>query len=257
MNANEGGMLRIMQIMFSLGKRIFPVLALIACFALMAGHVRAAPDFPRLSGRVVDLAGLLSPAQESDLTARLKALEDKTTDQLVVVTVKSLQGYEIRDFGYQLGRHWGIGQKDRNNGVLLLIAPKERKVAIEVGYGLEGVLTDALTKIIIENVILPKFRASDMAGGILAGANDIIAALTGKAEMVTAKGQPANEAPFWFMFVFVMFLMVAFFLVGHFFGGGGSGSGWSSGSSGGWSSGGGGFSGGGGSFGGGGSSGGW
>ncbi len=247
------------MVMLSLTKRVFWLLVLVVCLAPLSGALQAAPDFPRLSGRVVDMADLLSPAQEADLTAKLKALEEKKTDQLVVVTLKSLQGYEIRDFGYQLGRHWGIGQKDKNNGVLLVIAPKERKVAIEVGYGLEGVLTDALTKIIIENVILPKFRAGDMAGGIMDGVNDIIAALTGNAQMVAARGQPASEAPFWFVFVFVLFLMVTMMVFQAFRGGGsGSGSGgWSSGSSGGWSGGGGGFSGGGGSFGGGGSSGGW
>jgi len=247
--------------MFSFRKQFLFLLVLAALFAPALGSVLAAPEFPRLSGRIVDMAGLLSTTQKTELTARLKALEEKKTDQLVIVTLKSLQGYEIRDYGYQLGRHWGIGQKDKNNGVLLIIAPNERKVAIEVGYGLEGVLTDALTKIIIENVILPKFRTKNMAGGIIAGANDIITVLEGNAEAVTAKKElapaKAEEAPFWFIFSFVMFLFIAFFSITALGGGGsGSGSGRSSGSSGGWS-GGGGFSGGGGSFGGGGSSGGW
>src|SRR6185295_10113241 len=103
----------------------------------------------------------------------------------------SLQGYEIADFGYQLGRAWGIGQKDKNNGVLLIVAPKERDVRIEVGYGLEGDLTDAVTRLIIENSILPKFRAGDMLAGIAAGADDIIKVLSGEA--ATYKEQAAKE----------------------------------------------------------------
>ena len=109
-------------------------------------------------------------------------LEAKTTDQLVVVTLKSLQGTSIEDFGYQLGRHWQIGQKDKNNGVLLIVAPNERKVRIEVGYGLEGTLTDAVSRLIIENAIIPRFRANDFAGGITRGVDDIISVLTGDAE---------------------------------------------------------------------------
>ncbi len=92
----------------------------------------------------------------------------------MVVTLKSLQGTSIEDFGDQLGRHWQIGQKDKNNGVLLIVAPNERKVRIEVGYGLEGTLTDAVSRLIIENAILPRFRADDFAGGITRGVDDII-----------------------------------------------------------------------------------
>ena len=116
------------------------------------------------------------------LTASLAELEQKTTDQLVVVTLKSLQGTSIEDYGYQLGRHWQIGQKDKNNGVLLIVAPNERKVRIEVGYGLEGTLTDAVTRLIIENSITPRFKVSDYAGGIKRGVEDIIQVLSGDAQ---------------------------------------------------------------------------
>jgi uncharacterized protein len=137
------------------------------------------PSFPALSGRVVDAANLLSPEVEAQLSARLQALEATSSDQLVVATVPSLQGYEIEEYGYRLGRAWQIGQGERlNNGVILLVAPNERKVRIEVGYGLEGVLTDFLTGQVIRNDILPAFKAGDMQGGIVAGANGLIGLLT-------------------------------------------------------------------------------
>src|SRR6202030_1156708 len=118
-------------------------------------------SFPALTGRVVDEAGLMDAATRTALIEQLAGLEQKTTDQLVVVTLKSLQGTSIEDYGYQLGRHWQIGQKDNNNGVLLIVAPNERKVRIEVGYGLEGTLTDAVSRLIIANAIAPRFREND------------------------------------------------------------------------------------------------
>src|SRR5271166_3155039 len=120
---------------------------------LVAGAA-CALTFPELTGRVVDDAGILDPATKAALEHKLAEFETKTTNQLVVVTLKSLQGTSIEDFGYQLGRHWGIGQSGKNNGVLLIVAPSEHKVRIEVGYGLEGTLTDALTRVIIERTII-------------------------------------------------------------------------------------------------------
>src|SRR5262249_30269796 len=135
-----------------------------------------------LSGRVVDEANMLDPATRAALTQKLAELEAKTTDQLVVVTLRSLQGTSIEDFGVELGRRWRIGQKDKNNGVLLIVAPSERKVRIEVGYGLEGTLTNAVSKLIIENAIIPRFRANDIPGGITRAVDDIVNVLTGDAE---------------------------------------------------------------------------
>jgi uncharacterized protein len=125
-------------------------LALIASFVLATAAAASAPVFPALTGRVVDDANVLSPPTREALTAKLEALESKTSRQLVVVTVPSLQGYAIEDYGYQLGRAWGIGEKGKNNGALLIVAPNERKVRVEVGYGLEGVLTDALSEVILQ-----------------------------------------------------------------------------------------------------------
>ena len=151
----------------------------IAWVCLTCAGVAQTLTFPPLSGRVVDLAGLLSTADQAALAQASADLEAKTTNQLVVVTLPSLQGTTIEDYGYQLGRRWQIGQKDKNNGVLLIVAATERKVRIEVGYGLEGTLTDAATKLIIENSILPQFRAGDLSGGIKAGAGQIIQTLGG------------------------------------------------------------------------------
>src|SRR5262245_51189845 len=154
---------------------------MLACLVLLLWLTPASaePTFPALTGRVVDGAQLLGAGDKEQLTADLKALEDKSSDQLVVVTLPSLQGYAIEDYGYQLGRHWGIGTKQLNNGVLLIVAPNEHRVRIEVGRGLEPTLTDALSKIIIENAILPHFRVGDYADGIKNGIRDITLAQTG------------------------------------------------------------------------------
>lgn len=229
----------------------------------------AAPTFPELTGRVVDQADVIPADVEASLEAKLAALEASTTDQFVVVTLASLQGYEIADFGYQLGRHWAIGQKESNNGVLLIIAPAERAVRFEVGYGLEGTLTDALTRVIIENAILPRFRADDLPGGIVRGVDDTIQVLTGDAtEIRKLADKRADDPDFWSsiapVLIFIILIIVMSRLTrGRRRGRWGwmiptGGASWGSGSSGGsWGSSGGGFSGGGGSFGGGGSSGRW
>ena len=127
------------------------------------------PAFPELTGRVVDQADLLSATKEAELETRLAALERDTSDQLVVVTVRSLDGYDIADYGTQLGRHWQIGQKDGDNGVLLIVALEERKIRIEVGYGLEGILTDALSALIIHEQITPAFKEGGFERGIEQG----------------------------------------------------------------------------------------
>jgi uncharacterized protein len=125
----------------------------VAWICLIGAGAAQTLSFPPLTGRVVDEAGVLDATARAALTEALADLEKKTTNQLVVVTLKSLQGTSIEDYGYQLGRRWEIGQKDRNNGALLIVAPTERKVRIEVGYGLEGTLTDAISKFSVEDLI--------------------------------------------------------------------------------------------------------
>ena len=253
------------------------VAALLICLAALVGAATAQPRFPALTGRIVDDANVIDATTKARLDEKLKALEDKTGTQLVVATLPSLQGYDIADYGYQLGRAWGIGQKGKNNGALLIVATGDRKVRIEVGYGLEGALTDAVTKLIIENAILPRFRAGDFSGGIARGVDDVLQVLSGDAEEFKRRadrasrpsGQEGMES-----FILVLVILIIFLVIfmrsssrqayrrGWNTGpvilppmGGGWGGGWGGGGGGG--SGGGGFSGGGGSFGGGGSSGSW
>ena len=174
------------------------LLVVVLLAAIGVGALEAAPSFPALTGRVVDQAGVIDPAAKARLDAKLADLEQKTRTQLVVVTLRSLQGYDIADYGYQLGRAWGIGQKGTNDGALLIVAPAERKVRIEVGYGLEGTLTDAVSRLIIDNAILPRFRAGDFSGGIERGADDLVQLLSGDAEdfkrrAAEQSGRPAGK----------------------------------------------------------------
>jgi len=210
----------------------------------------------------VDQAGLISAPVESRLTTKLIEHENATTNQVVVVTLSSLHGYTIEDFGYRLGRHWAIGQKDRNNGVLLIVAPDERKVRIEVGYGLEGALPDVLAKRIIEREILPEFRKDRYEAGIVAGTGAILSAIAGEYRAVKKVGGEDRVA-FYLAVAFLIFCFLVvlsglilnlrhgFILEGVSFFAGGVSAGSSGRSSRGS------FSGGGGSFGGGGSSGSW
>ena len=135
-------------------------------------------SLPALTGRIVDQAGIIPADTRSAIEAKLTDLEAKSGIQLVVATVNSLEGEEIEPYANKLFRAWQLGEKTKNNGVLLLVAPKERRVRIEVGYGLEGTLTDALTKVIITNAIAPRFKTSDFGGGISRGVDDIITVLT-------------------------------------------------------------------------------
>lgn len=247
------------------------------------------PTFPTLTGRVVDAANVLDAGQRAALTTSLAALENTSTDQLVVVTVPSLQGYPIEDFSNRLLRTWQIGQKGKNNGILLVVAPTEHKVRIEVGYGLEPIITDGLSSTIIQNRILPLFRRGDFAGGIQLGVKDIEDSLLGDpaevAKRAAGGGRDQNPQGSWTVWLPMLFwIAIVLFIVwsnyrqmknggssaygrrgggvvilpGGFGGSGnwrGGGGGWSGG--GGFGSGGGGFGGGGGSGGGGGASGGW
>lgn len=139
----------------------------------------AQPAFPELTGRVVDRAGILDSQAEARLSRWLRTHEERTGNQVVVVTLDSLQGYSIEAFGLQLGRHWGIGRAGVDDGVLLIVAPVERVVRIEVGYGLEATLTDSLAAAIIQREILPAFRSGDLQGGVLIGIQSILGALSG------------------------------------------------------------------------------
>lgn len=271
------------------GQRYF--FAVISLFALFFSISALAAELPALTGRVVDGANVIDAATRDAITRKLEAFEAKSSDQVVVVTVPDLDGEAIEPYSNRLYRSWALGQKQENNGVLLVVAPNDRKVRIEVGYGLEGTLTDLLSKLIIENAIIPGFRSGDYAGGIARGVDDILTVLAGDSAELEARArrnakEPSSDVD-WFMVVFITVWVVIFFggfgmaVLAPIFGrkigpgqyrwlgmdidtrpssrgSGGRGGGWTSGG-GGWSSGGsdGGFSGGGGSSGGGGASGSW
>ena len=187
-------------------------LVLIGGFELISDKAFAAsPDYPVLSGRVVDQASILTAEEEFELVKLLQAVEGRSTDQIVVVTVASLQGYPIEDYSIGLARHWGIGQAGKDNGVVLLVAPKERRVRIEVGRGLEGLLPDALAGLIIQRRILPAFRKGDFAGGIRAGVEDIRASLLGNKEEIALRAKkPAQKIDSYLPFIFVAFWLIPF-----------------------------------------------
>jgi len=239
-----------------------------------------AQSFPALTGRVVDAANILSPAQEVSLDAKLTRLEQQSHRQLVVATIPDLQGYEIADYGFRLGDHWGIGDKQRDDGVILIIAPKDRRVRIEVGYGLEGILPDIIAGRIIRDSIVPHFKQNDYPGGVSAGVDaiskvlmlppDEARKLADQAKKQEQEKQSGGNGQVLFVGLFILFFFILPMLMrgrrGRAYRGGiapvilwgpGSGGGWGSGGGGSNWSGVGGFSGGGGGFGGGGASGGW
>ncbi len=265
---------------------------LLACLLLGVPAGAFAQTFPLLTGRVVDAANLLSPDQEAQLTQLSAEIEKASSRQFVVATIPDLQGYPIEDYGYRLGRAWKIGQSEANNGILLIVAPNDKKVRIEVGKGLEPVMTDAMSSVIVNDTILPKFRDHDMAGGIMAGAAAIgeqmklpLEAAEARAKAQIDRAQSHHRSSSGGFAAIFWVIVVLFFVFSSIFGrrrrglryGGGSGLGniilwsalnsatrgggsWGGGGGGGSSwggGGGGGFSGGGGSFGGGGASGGW
>lgn len=260
-------------------------MAATAAFAVVALFLVTPPgfsaeSFPELTGRVVDYAGVIDASTETAITAKLAAFEKKSSDQVVVATIPSLQGAPLEEYANRLFRHWKLGQAGEDNGVLLVVAVDDRKVRIEVGYGLEGTLTDVPSKLIIENAIIPEFRAGNYSAGIQKGVDDILTVLGGNGAELEARAKRFEEqragrdrsgnafALLFFMLFAGMFLFGALAPVfGRRIGPGryrwlgmtmgaatyGRGRGGSSGGS--W--GGGGFSGGGGSSGGGGASGGW
>jgi uncharacterized protein len=159
-------------------------IALVLLGVVLASAACSDPVFPARTGRVVDEAGLLSQQVRDDLTRQLSEHERTTSNQVVVVTVRSLQGMQIEAFSFALANRWAVGQAGRNNGVVLLVAPNERQVRIEVGGGLERRLTNAIAADIIEQRMLPAFRAGRPEAGIQDGVNGILAALGDSYQMV-------------------------------------------------------------------------
>jgi uncharacterized protein len=250
------------------GRRRVAVVLMLTLFAIAPA---LAINFPALTGRVVDQANIIQPDTRVAIDQKLADLEAKSGIQLVVATVNSLEGQEVEPYANELFRKWALGEKQKNNGVLLLVAPNERRVRIEVGYGLEGTLTDALSKVIISNAMAPRFKVGNFSEGTSRGVDDIITVLTTDASEWQKRPSlrldyqqpvdPANwillAALFGFFILFIVsptFRWLFFNIVLNVLASSGSSRG---GYSGGGYSGGGGFSGGGGSSGGGGASGSW
>jgi len=237
--------------------------AAVLLFTVVAAY--AALSFPPLTGRVVDEAGILSSSTRETLTSLLAEHERQTGNQVVVATLSSLQGATIEQYGYQLGRAWGIGVKGKNNGALIIVSPTTHDVRIEVGYGLEGTLTDAQSKLIIENVMLPSFRKGDYDGGVLNGTITVLQALGGHPSASVSAPPESDEQPDSgsgghipiIVIIIILWLVFGRFFWPLFFLGGLGGWGRGGGYGGGFGGSSGGFSGGGGSFGGGGASGHW
>tara|TARA_B110000503_G_scaffold18622_3_gene27521 strand:- start:3090 stop:3860 length:771 start_codon:yes stop_codon:yes gene_type:complete len=235
--------------------------------SLLALPSFAAFEVPELKTRILDQANLIDAASEQQINQLLAGHEKASSNQIILVTLKDLQGYSIEQAGVEMGRAWGVGQKEQDNGIVLILAQAERKVRIEVGYGLEGVMTDAVSATIVQEYILPRFKTGDFSGGLLVGTQAIVAALGGEYIAPVAKGKKSGNRSGLPSIIF-MFIFIAFAAMNRL-GSSGERRGRSSlwllplmvlgGGSGGRSSGGGfgGFSGGGGGFGGGGASGGW
>jgi uncharacterized protein len=149
-------------------------------FALLASaQVSDGADIPYLTGRVNDNARIMSEATRNSLGEKLKEHEIRTTNQVVILTVPSLEGESIEDYAYKVFNEWKLGQKDKDNGILFVVVPDERRMRIEVGYGLEGTLPDILAGRIIQNIMAPRFREGDFDTGITEGVNAVITILEG------------------------------------------------------------------------------
>jgi uncharacterized protein len=168
--------------------------AVLALLLLFPTPALAAPSFPQFTGLVTDAANIIPADQKAALEAKLEALQQQTKRQLVVATIPDLQGYDIADYGYQLGRAWGVGLKNADNGAILIVAPNDHKVRVEVGYGLEPVLTDAFSSVLIQQQILPRFKAGDIPGGISAGVDALAQQLSLPDDVAKAKVDAAAKA---------------------------------------------------------------
>jgi uncharacterized protein len=164
---------------------------LVALFVLFWAQAAHAQTFPKFSGFVVDDANVLSPATEADLTAKLDALQRDTKRQFVVATIADMQGYPLEDYGYRLGRAWGVGLRNADNGAILLVAPNnppgQRGPRLEVGRGLEPILTDAFSSLVINREMMPRLRAGEVDGALTVGTDAVVAQLRASPEEAQAR----------------------------------------------------------------------
>lgn len=243
---------------------VLAVQVLVSNNFIFASELPARPSPPRL---VNDFANVFSDEQEQELENKLIAYDDSTSTQIVVITTNDLAGWEIEQYGYKIGDAWGVGDKDKDNGIIITLYVEGRKVNIATGKGTEGAVTDVISKRIIDEVMIPEFKAGSYYNGISYGIDKIYDALRGEYKGEPRKKEKGSSIVFWIIVIIIILIIIN----GRRRGGGGSigGRGFNSTpgyfggfGGGGWSGGGGSSSGGfggfgGGSFGGGGSSGSW
>jgi len=167
-------------------------------------------DVPPLKGRVNDYAGMISPQTRQVLETKLAALEKSDSTQLVILTIPSLEGESLEEFSIKVAETWGLGQAELDNGVLFLVAKEERKVRLEVGYGLEGALTDLLAGRIIDYEIVPRFKAGELDAGFIQGVEAVTAAVRGEYKPPERKPGRDSGGSGWFFVLFMPFLVVTF-----------------------------------------------
>lgn len=251
----------------------FSFLLAIIAIACTQGFAQTLPERPSPPKLVNDFAGVMQSSEVAALEQKLVAFNDSNSTQIAIVTLKSIEGYDIADYAFKLGEKWGVGQKGKDNGILIVVAPNDRKVFIATGYGAEEYVTDAMARRIIEQKFKPYFKNNNYYQGLEDGTNDIIDLLTGKfkAEPQETKGKHKGSFLRIIIIIIIIIVLIKIFGGGNrggrtfnssgpiFWGGlGGFGRGFGGGSSGGFGGGGGGFGGfGGGSFGGGGAGGSW
>jgi len=204
-------------------KRLPVFILLLFSFCVHAQLSQVIPKKPSPPRLVNDFANMLTPEQEQALENKLVAYNDSTSSQIAVVTVQSLEGYEDEEYALALGREWGVGGKEFNNGVVVLISRDERKSRIEVGYGLEGAIPDITAKTIIENELLPSFREGNYYRGLDRATDALIRAAAGeyKATAGAKKGEPGIKG----FAIIIFFLIIIFLFAAGRRGGGGRGGG--------------------------------
>lgn len=180
-------------------------LLLAALLTLLCAAQALALDVPPLSGRVVDLADLLSPRAEREIAAMSAQLEKSDSTQIAVLTVPSLEGEPLAEYALKAAETWGLGQGEEDNGALLLVAKAERKVRIEVGYGLEGRLTDLMAGRIVDLEIIPRFKQGDFDSGVLAGVTAMAQAVRGEYKAGKSSRRKDSDSPWGLLIPLVLF----------------------------------------------------
>lgn len=193
---------------------------LATCYLLLLAPAASAQTFPRPTGRISDFAGVIDPATEAQIDQRLDQLEQQTSSEIAVATVQSLGGSSVEEYANRLFKEWGVGRAKQDNGVLILVAPNEREMRIEVGYGLEGVLPDGLAGQVIREQFTPRFRDGDYSGGIRDGVMRV-AGIVEKHQVLTPEElasfneSNADDAPIWALIPFLgLFVTIGFGMVG-------------------------------------------